>query len=146
MTFASAPSHDHHTAPRLTPLRQRVLDIVRRAAHPVTAYEILDLLRPHDASATPAGVYRSLDFLTHNGLAHRLETTKAFVACAMPHHAHENHFMGSQFLVCRACGLAIEAQDSGLAAAVAALAHSHGFHVGQGTVEMSGLCPACHKK
>ena len=146
MTADIAALREHHNVPRLTPLRQRVLNIVSKAAHPVTAYEILDLLRPQDASATPAGVYRSLDFLTRNGLAHRLETTKAFVACVLPHHGHENHCMGSQFLVCRTCGIAIEAQDSGLAAAVAALAQRHGFHVSDGTVEMSGLCPACHIK
>jgi len=146
MPTDTAHVHEPRALPRLTPLRRRVLDIVGAAGHPVTAYEILDLLRPHDASATPAGVYRSLDFLTCNGLTHRLETTKAFVACAMPHHAHDNQPMGSQFLVCRTCGLAIEAQDSSLAAAVAALAQSHGFDMRQGTVEMSGLCAECQKK
>jgi Fe2+ or Zn2+ uptake regulation protein len=29
---------------------------------PVTAYEILDLLRPKDPSATPAGIYRQSRF------------------------------------------------------------------------------------
>jgi Fe2+ or Zn2+ uptake regulation protein len=39
---------------------------------PVTAYEILDLLRPKDPSATPAGIYRSLDFLTELGSSYRV--------------------------------------------------------------------------
>jgi len=134
-----------HISLRLTPLRRRILDIVGTAHHPVTAYEILDLLRPQANSATPAGVYRSLDFLTRNGLVHRLETTKAFVACVLPHHGHETQCMGSQFLVCRNCGVAIEAQDSGLAAAVMALAQCHGFDVAHGTVEISGLCTRCKK-
>ena len=145
MTTDTSPTHQHRATPRLTPLRQRVLDIVCAATHPVSAYEILDLLRPQDASATPAGVYRSLEFLMRNGLAHRLETTKAFVACAMPHHSHDNLGHTSQFLVCRTCGLAIEAQDAGLMAAVTALANRHGFDVARGTVEISGLCATCQK-
>ena len=145
MTADTSHTHEHRAPPRLTPLRRRVLDIVSTAKHPVSAYEILDRLRPNDASATAAGVYRSLEFLTRNGLAHRLETTKAFVACAMPHHAHDNPCLASQFLVCRTCGLAIEAQDSGLIAAVTALAKTHGFDVSHGTVEMSGLCSSCQK-
>jgi hypothetical protein len=56
---------------RLTRLRRNVLMLVVSAEHPLTAYEILDLLRPKDPSATPAGVYRSLDFLTELGLVHR---------------------------------------------------------------------------
>ena len=130
-----------HTAQshlRLTHLRRAVLDIVRSSGHPVTAYEILDLLRPLEPSATAAGIYRSLDFLTRNGLAHRLETTKAFVACSMPNHSHV-----SQFLVCRSCGLAIEAEDPALVAAVKALAEAKGFDVATGTIEISGLCRAC---
>jgi len=128
---------------RLTDLRRRVLEIVQNAGHPVTAYEILDLLRPQDASATPAGVYRSLEFLTRHGLAHRLETTKAFVACAMPGHTHDHEVLASQFLVCRNCGMAIEAEDSALAEAVARLALDKGFDISRGAVEISGLCRIC---
>lgn len=84
---------------RLTPLRRHVLELVLASPRPPTAYEILDRLRPIDASATATGVYRSLEFLAAHGLVHRLESTKAFVACAMPEHAHP-----SQMLICRRCG------------------------------------------
>jgi Fe2+ or Zn2+ uptake regulation protein len=39
----------------LTRLRRTVLMVVVAAQRPLTAYEILNLLRPGDPSATPAG-------------------------------------------------------------------------------------------
>jgi hypothetical protein len=81
---------------------------VLSAERPLTAYEILDLLRPKDPSATPAGVYRSLDFLTELGLVHRIKSAKSFIACAMPDHAHP-----SQMLVCRRCGTVVETEICG---------------------------------
>jgi Fur family transcriptional regulator, zinc uptake regulator len=53
---------------------------VLSAERPLTAFEILDALRPKDPSATPAGVHRSPDFLTELGLVHRIESAKSFIA------------------------------------------------------------------
>src|SRR6266481_3125312 len=88
---------------RLTRLRRNVLALVLSAERPLTAYEILDLLRPTDGSVTPAGVYRSLDFLSELGLVHRIESAKSFIACAMPDHAHP-----SRLLVCAAAPWSIK--------------------------------------
>src|SRR5204863_7811161 len=101
---------------RLPRLRRNILLLILSAERPVTAYEILDLLRPKDPAATPAGVYRSLDFLTELGLVHRIDSAKSFVACAMPDHAHP-----SQMLVCRRCGTVVETEDASVARAAASL-------------------------
>src|SRR5437868_6046161 len=84
---------------RLTQQRRAVLGALLAAARPVTAYELLDLVRPEDAAITPASIYRSLDFLVEMGLVHRLDTTRSFVACEHPDHPHVG-----QFLICRECG------------------------------------------
>jgi Fur family transcriptional regulator, zinc uptake regulator len=123
---------------RLTRLRQKVLMLVLSAERPLTAYEILDLLRPKDPSATPAGVYRSLDFLTELGLVHRIESAKSFIACAMPDHAHP-----SQMLVCRRCGTVVETEDSRVARATESLGRRLGFALDRDTTEFVGLCPSC---
>ncbi len=123
---------------RLTRLRRGVLVLVLSAKRPLTAYEILDLLRPGDAAATPAGVYRSLDFLTAHGLVHRIESSKAFIACALPDHAHP-----SQLLVCRRCGTAVETEDTGVAEAAEKLGRRLGFALDRSTMELTGLCPSC---
>ena len=123
---------------RLTRLRRNVFMLVFSAERPLTAYEILDLLRPDDPSATPAGVYRSLDFLTELGLVHRIESAKSFIACAMPDHSHP-----SQMLVCRRCGTVVETEDSGVAKATESLGRRLGFALDRSTVEFVGLCSSC---
>ena len=123
---------------RLTPLRRHVLELVLASPRPPTTYEILDRLRPIDSSATAAGVYRSLEFLASHGLVHRLKSTKTFVACAMPEHAHP-----SQMLICRRCGTAIEAEDPHVASATETLSRRLGFDLDRGTVELTGICAIC---
>jgi Fur family transcriptional regulator, zinc uptake regulator len=123
---------------RLTRLRRNTLAILLQAERPLTAYEILDLLRPADRAATPAGVYRSLDFLTARRLAHRIESSKAFVACVFPEHPHP-----SQMLVCRRCGTAVETEDTGVAEAAENLGRRLGFALDRGALELTGLCPSC---
>ncbi len=126
---------------RLTPQRQAVLAALLGVDHPITAYELLDLLRPHHSTVTPASTYRSLDFLVEMGLAHRLETTKSFLACSQPDHPH-----AGQFLICRRCGTVIEAEDPTIADATAGLGERHGFTVDRRTVELTGVCGPCVKE
>lgn len=139
--FAYAEAICRRDGGRLTGLRRRILQLVREAGRPPTAYEIRDLLKPEDPAVTPAGVYRSLDFLAARGLVHRLETTKAFVACV-----HPDHRAASQILVCRDCGTAREADDQALAQAAEALSLRHGFAIEHGAVEISGVCTSCHDR
>ena len=123
---------------RLTRLRRNVFVTVLSAERPLTAYEILDLLRPKDPSATPAGVYRSLDFLTELGLVHRIESAKSFIACVMTDRAHP-----SQMLVCRRCGTVVETEDSRVAKATENLGRRLGFALDRDTMEFVGLCSTC---
>jgi Fur family zinc uptake transcriptional regulator len=123
---------------RLTRLRRDVLALLLAAERPLTAYEILERLRPKDRAATAAGVYRSLEFLTAHRLAHRIESSKAFVACVFPEHAHP-----SQMLVCRRCGTAVETEDSRVVEAAENLGRRLGFALDRGALELTGLCSSC---
>ena len=123
---------------RLTPQRRAVLLKLLEAERPVTAYELLDLVRPENAAITPASIYRSLDFLLEAGLVHRLDSTRSFVACHRPDHPH-----AGQFLICRECGTVVEAEDNHIARATIDLGERHGFTLDHQTVELTGLCGAC---
>lgn len=127
-----------HRGGRLTKQRRAVLAKLLAAKRPVSAYEILEQLRPEDGSATPASVYRSLDFLLEHGLAHRLETTRSFVACGHPDHEHS-----VQFLICRQCGTVVETEDRRIEAATKSLSQRLGFTLDQRTVELTGTCASC---
>jgi Fur family transcriptional regulator, zinc uptake regulator len=123
---------------RLTPQRRAVLTKLLTASRPLTAYELLDLVRPEDAAITPASIYRSLDFLVDAGLVHRLDSTRSFVACDHPDHPHNG-----QFLICRECGTVVEAEDKRIARAAEDLGERHGFTLEHRSVELTGVCGAC---
>ncbi len=47
---------------------------------PMTAYDLLEQLKPHGIKAPPV-VYRALDSLLKDGLVHKIKEISAFVAC-----------------------------------------------------------------
>ncbi len=123
---------------RLTALRRRVLEIVWSSHRPLGAYAILEVLSAEGRASAPPTVYRALDFLLENGLVHRLASLNAFVGCSDPGHGGS-----SQFLICEACGTALELRDEALAAAIEQASAGGGFSARRHTVEIAGRCPAC---
>ena len=79
-----------------------------------------------------------MDFLLQHGLVHRLETTKTFVACEHPDHAH-----AVQSLICRQCGTVVEAKGKRIEAATKSLTERLGFALDQRTVELTGTYATC---
>ncbi len=70
------------TEPAEPPMRQVQMDLLAEPAlgpeaGQIGAYEILDRLRAEGLGSKPPGAYRALNFLTANGLAHRLERLNA---------------------------------------------------------------------
>lgn len=123
---------------RLTPLRERVLELVWASHQPLGAYEVLDRLASDGRRPAPPTVYRALEFLLEQGLVHRIASRNAFVGCSGPAAPHVGYF-----LICRGCGNAEEIAGPLLDKALQALASAHGFSVEQQTVELGGLCQEC---
>lgn len=123
----------------LTALRQSVLQLVLRADGPLTAYQLLDRLKTTRASAVPATIYRALEFLTENGLIHKVERLNAFVPCVDHDHGHQ----AVQFLICGTCGTVAELEDDAIAQALAKAADRQGFTPKRAVVELDGTCAAC---
>ncbi|CAA6603479.1 Zinc uptake transcriptional regulator, Fur family protein [Rhodospirillaceae bacterium LM-1] len=152
------PSHDHERCiakamdaarqacasqgAQFTELRRQVLEIVWGSHAPIGAYEILSALTKNGRRPAPPTVYRALDFLLAHGLAHRIESKNAYVGCT---HRHEDD-RHSQFLICRACGQAVEVRDFALSQAIQQLAKNSGFAIEDQMVELAGLCPTCKGK
>ncbi len=125
-------------AVQLTPLREKVLQIVWRSHKPVGAYQVLDELARTHKAARPPTVYRALDFLIAEGLIHKIESLNAYLGCGEAGVAHT-----SQFLICRACGTAEEIVDPKLDQALDAAAKRARFTVERKVVEIAGLCGRC---
>lgn len=105
---------------------------------PMTAYEVLDVVRPHGISAPPT-VYRALNRLIEEGLAHRLESINAYVACIEPHRHHDSAI----FAICDDCGSIEELFDPPGLKRLRAKAAERSFSVNRTTIEMKGQCAAC---
>lgn len=123
---------------RLTPLRQRVLELIAGEEKPVKAYDLLDRLRAEQGNAAPPTVYRALDFLLEHCFIHKLESINAFVGC---HHPDESHQV--PFLICDACSSAVELCDERVARLLGEQARERGFAPRAQTLEVHGLCKAC---
>jgi Fur family zinc uptake transcriptional regulator len=121
-----------------TPLRRRVFELLLNREGPAKAYDLLDDLRPEHGAAKPPTVHRALDFLVRLGLAHRIESQNAFVACDVGACARS-----TIFLLCEKCGASVEADAGHALSDVAEAAQRAGFQLKRTMLEASGLCAVC---
>jgi Fur family zinc uptake transcriptional regulator len=159
ITIFPAPDHDHDRctadaiahaealcatrAQRLTPIRRKVLAVLASSHKPMGAYEIIDRLAVKNGTRlAPITIYRSLDFLCENGLAHRIESRNAYLACI---NRHETGTMVI-FLICERCGACGEAPSAALADTLLATARSAGFMPKTPVIEITGICSHCHRR
>lgn len=126
---------------RLTRQRRAVLRELAAEGRALSAYELLERLRPEDGRSTPAGVYRALEFLMHAGVVHRLQSTRSFILCEHPQAPH-----AGQLLICRGCGQVVEAEDERVSAATGRLGERLGFSLDQRVLELTGLCGRCRMR
>jgi Fur family transcriptional regulator, zinc uptake regulator len=127
---------------KLTPARQALLDILCDEGKPLGAYDLIERMAARNGKRpAPISIYRVLDYLVENGLAHRLSSRNAFLACAHHHDAGEP----LAFLICDQCGGVSEQTSPALGAALNALANDASFKRRMQIIELTGLCAACSK-
>jgi Fur family zinc uptake transcriptional regulator len=117
---------------------EQVYRVLRSAHGLMTAYEILDAVRPKGISAPPT-VYRALNRLMRDGLAHRVESKNAYVACSVPHDRHGTAI----FAICGDCGHIDEMHESGVVRSLTRKLSKRGFVTDRATIEIQGRCASC---
>jgi Fur family zinc uptake transcriptional regulator len=122
---------------RMTQPRRRALELLLEAGRPMKAYDLIDIFGEDGRAAKPPTVYRALDFLSRRGLAHRIESLNAYIACGMGERSH-----AAAFLICDCCG-ATEEIEPFAPERVQAAATVAGYLIDTVTVEAHGRCPAC---
>lgn len=138
--LAAAEAHCAERGLKLTDMRKQVFESLAAAPRAMGAYDLIDALAAHGHKRlAPVSIYRALEFLMEAGLAHKIQSLNAFVAC--PH----LHGPGDMvvFLICDSCGRVEEATSDGVAKALAAVARGKGFQPGGQLIEMKGRCTAC---
>ena len=136
--MAEAKSLCKKRGARLTPVRERVLELLWQAHRPLRAYDLLETLADEGFGSQPPVVYRALDFLIEQRLVHKIERLNAFLACNCP---ADNH--GAKFLICTGCDRVAEFDDQAIANALEKIASGSGFAIGRATLEVEGLCSDC---
>lgn len=114
-----------------------IVDALRDVGRPLSAYEIIGHLKDEGLSAPPT-IYRALNRLIEDGLAHRLESLNAFVACRHPHHEG-----AAVFAICDGCGSVREFHDADSVKSLKVAAVEAEFTVKEMTIELRGRCKDC---
>lgn len=122
----------------LTPLRRRVLELLLAREGPAKAYDLLDDLKGEHGGAKPPTIYRALEFLVRLGLAHRIESLNAFIACEAG--ACDR---STVFLLCEGCGAAVEVDSGHALVDLREAAARAGFALRRTMIEASGRCATC---
>ena len=122
---------------RMTPARLRVLELRLVAGEPVKAYDLIARFGEDGQPAKPPTVYRALEFLERKGLAHRIASISAYVACTSGSIEH-----AAAFLICDCCGATAEV-SAPVADELARAADAAGYAIVRTTIEAHGRCPAC---
>ena len=126
---------------RLTPVREKVLELLLKSHAPLGAYVILSELSAAGFRAQPPVAYRALDFLVENGLAHRIEKINAFVACSQPREEHSPIFM-----ICSDCQQVAETSVKRQSSSLDRSARAIGFDIQHTVVEAQGRCAQCRDR
>lgn len=122
---------------KMTRIRRKVLRLLLESGEPAKAYDLLANL-DGEGSAKPPTIYRALDFLQDVGLAHKIESLNAYVACG-----HASHSHSAVFLICDTCGSAEELHAVTTSAAIEAETRAAGFRISHATLEAHGKCRQC---
>lgn len=121
----------------MTAARLRVLELLLAAGEPVKAYDLIARFGEDGQPAKPPTVYRALEFLERKGLAHRIASISAYVACSSGKADH-----AAAFLICDCCG-ATEEVSAAVAEGLDRAAGAAGYVIERTTIEAHGRCPAC---
>ena len=102
----------------MTEPRRRVLELLLASGEPVKAYDLIAAYGLDGQAAKPPTVYRALEFLERQGLAHRIAS------------------------ICDCCGAAVEVAPPAMAG-LGDPAAKHGYVLERVAIEGHGLCPDC---
>ncbi|MDR1976784.1 MAG: transcriptional repressor, partial [Campylobacteraceae bacterium] len=125
---------------QLTLLRRKVLEILLNAKTPLKAYDIIELMRDEGKRVTPATIYRVLEFLSDQGLVHKINALSAYAPCVNPYGGERHSLV---MFVCSKCKKVEEIDDDALNQSMRARLDQLGFSWQKGSVEIEGECKTC---
>lgn len=133
------------TGIKLTPKRKQVFTLLLASKTPLSAYEIADQYHQSFEQPIPVmSIYRMLDFLTENNLAHKLSSENKFISCSHSTCSHSHQV--PQFLICEQCHQVKEVGiEQGVFESLKGTVEKAGYVIEQTQLELKCLCVECAK-
>lgn len=131
---------------RFTEKRRRILSILVEAQTPLSAYDVTDRYHQvHNEKMPPMSVYRMLDFLVEETLAHKLSSANKYIACS--HIACQHPHDVPQFLICQKCESVKEiAVPKAFVQQLSEHAQTVGYRLLKEQFELECVCSECDQK
>ena len=120
---------------RFTAPRRHVMGTLLDHGQAAKAYDIVEMM----GDVKPMTVYRALDFLSAQGLVHRIESLNAYAPCVEHHCAHKD----SQYLICEKCESVTELHNHAIDHKIDEELAKAGFSPRLKTIEVHGVCEKC---
>lgn len=119
--------------------RTAVVEALARHDCAVTALELEEDLRRHEAPVGRASIYRALDRLEELGLVQRFEAARGIASYERvnPSGHHHHH------AICRRCGRIEPFEDRSLERAIERVSAAVPFEIAEHDVTLRGLCKSC---
>jgi Fur family ferric uptake transcriptional regulator len=124
---------------RMTSQRMTILHILHHEVAHLSPTEIFARAKVTLPGLTEATVYRTLDFLTDNGLVSPAHIGSGHLVYEITRSEHDH-------LICRQCGGEVNVDHSRLVPLYADLESSSGFRFIDSHVTFFGLCPKCQEE
>ncbi len=131
----------HHEGRRLTPQRQKVLDLFQRigTGNHLSAEEVHSNLINSKSKVSLATIYRTLRLLVKMGYLHELELNEGGHRYELLSHDHPDH----HHLICLNCGRTEEFESDQVVLIGKQAAEKKGFKLIESTLNVRALCPDC---
>jgi Fe2+ or Zn2+ uptake regulation protein len=123
---------------RVTPQRMAVLHVLRHSQKGLSPSQVWQQARESLPRLTETTVYRTLDFLSENGLAWRVRLDKGHLVYELAGTRHHH-------LICRRCGNEMQVAHSLVKKMYASLEAASGYQLSDDHLTLFGLCPECQK-
>lgn len=123
---------------RFTDMRKIVyLCIYRAKGQGISAYQILELIRPFNKKIQPVTIYRSLDFLSGLNLVTKIESISRYIV------RKNDAPTVNIYLICSNCGEVNESVGHAFIDTFHQAITNSGYKPSLKALEMSVICPKC---
>ena len=123
---------------RMTPQRLTILHVLCHSGGHLSPGEVYQQASQDIPGLTEATVYRTLEFLAKNGLAHSAHIGSGHLVYEITEQDHHH-------LICRKCGAEVQIEHAPLEKFYAELEASSGYRSLDSHMTFFGLCPECQK-